>query len=158
MASLGRAALLARDLLGDVVSLLASCLDHGFRRQQQQPVRLRRWGGRAAALAALPDRGERGHGQRQGKGAFPTRVCLPDVLKRLLPPPAHWARLQCKKSKLSKSMHSAFVVAWFSSVYLAHHTFRPLTYGDPLLSKAELQSLRWDILIRKPPGQSQSCR
>nr|XP_056716346.1 protein O-mannosyl-transferase 1 [Euleptes europaea] len=57
------------------------------------------------------------------------------------------------RSKLSKSMHSAFVVAWFSSVYLTYHTFRPLTYGEPPLSKAELQNLRWkdswDILIRK---------
>lgn len=50
-------------------------------------------------------------------------------------------------------MHNAFVVAWFSSIYLAHYTFCPLTYGDPPLSKAELQNLRWkaswDILIRK---------
>ncbi|XP_077163186.1 protein O-mannosyl-transferase 1 isoform X2 [Paroedura picta] len=57
------------------------------------------------------------------------------------------------RSKLSKSMHSAFVVAWFSSVYLTYRTFRPLTYGEPPLSKAELQNLRWkdtwDILIRK---------
>ncbi|XP_053138518.1 protein O-mannosyl-transferase 1 isoform X2 [Hemicordylus capensis] len=57
------------------------------------------------------------------------------------------------RSKLSKSMHNAFVVAWFSSVYLAYHTFRPLTYGEPPLSKAELQNLRWkaswDLLIRK---------
>ncbi|KAJ7308001.1 hypothetical protein JRQ81_008501 [Phrynocephalus forsythii] len=57
------------------------------------------------------------------------------------------------RSKLSKSMHSAFVVAWFSSVYLTYHTFRPLTYGAPPLSKAELQNLRWkdswDILIKK---------
>ncbi|XP_060106963.1 protein O-mannosyl-transferase 1 isoform X2 [Heteronotia binoei] len=57
------------------------------------------------------------------------------------------------RSKLSKSMHSAFVVAWFSSVYLTYHTFRPLIYGEPPLSKAELQNLRWkdswDILIRK---------
>ncbi|XP_061459847.1 protein O-mannosyl-transferase 1 isoform X1 [Rhineura floridana] len=57
------------------------------------------------------------------------------------------------RSKLSKSMHSAFVVAWFSSVYLTYHTFRPLTYGKPPLTKAQLQDLRWkdswDILISK---------
>ncbi|XP_048368351.1 protein O-mannosyl-transferase 1 isoform X4 [Sphaerodactylus townsendi] len=57
------------------------------------------------------------------------------------------------RSVLSKSMHSAFVVAWFSSVYLTYLTFRPLTYGEPPLSKAELQNLRWkdswDLLIRK---------
>uniref|UniRef100_A0A8D2J5L5 Protein O-mannosyl-transferase 1 n=1 Tax=Varanus komodoensis TaxID=61221 RepID=A0A8D2J5L5_VARKO len=57
------------------------------------------------------------------------------------------------RSRLSKSMHSAFVVAWLSAVYLAYRTFRPLTYGEPPLSKAELQALRWkdswDILIRK---------
>ncbi|KAG8142003.1 putative Protein-O-mannosyltransferase 1 protein [Naja naja] len=48
---------------------------------------------------------------------------------------------------------SALVAAWMSSVYLTYHTFRPLTYGDPALSKSELQALRWkdswDILIRK---------
>ncbi|KAL7980880.1 hypothetical protein Chor_002034 [Crotalus horridus] len=51
------------------------------------------------------------------------------------------------------SMHSALVAAWLSSVYLTYHTFQPLTYGKPALSKAELQALRWkdswDILIRK---------
>ncbi|XP_063000987.1 protein O-mannosyl-transferase 1 isoform X3 [Elgaria multicarinata webbii] len=56
-------------------------------------------------------------------------------------------------SKLSKSMHSAFVVAWISSVYFTYNTFLPLTYGEPPLSKAELQDRRWkdswDILIRK---------
>ncbi|XP_020650570.3 protein O-mannosyl-transferase 1 [Pogona vitticeps] len=64
----------------------------------------------------------------------------------------HMSDYLCR-SKLSKSMHSAFVVAWFSSVYLTYHTFRPLTYGEPPLSKGELQSLRWkdswDILIKK---------
>ncbi|XP_054853790.1 protein O-mannosyl-transferase 1 [Eublepharis macularius] len=57
------------------------------------------------------------------------------------------------RSKLSKSMHNALVVAWLSSVYLTYHKFRPLTYGEPALSKAELQNLRWkdswDLLIRK---------
>ncbi|XP_042334681.1 protein O-mannosyl-transferase 1 [Sceloporus undulatus] len=57
------------------------------------------------------------------------------------------------RSQLSKSMHSAFAVAWFSSVYFTYHTFRPLTYGEPPLSTAELQNLRWkdswDILIKR---------
>ncbi|KAH0615397.1 hypothetical protein JD844_004589 [Phrynosoma platyrhinos] len=57
------------------------------------------------------------------------------------------------RSQLSKNMHNAFVVAWFSSVYYTYHTFRPLTYGEPPLSTAELQNLRWkdswDILIKR---------
>ncbi|XP_032071035.1 LOW QUALITY PROTEIN: protein O-mannosyl-transferase 1-like [Thamnophis elegans] len=58
-----------------------------------------------------------------------------------------------KESRLYKSTHSALVVAWMSSIYLMYHIFRPLTYGEPALSKSELQTLRWkdswDILIRQ---------
>ncbi|CAI5794183.1 protein O-mannosyl-transferase 1 isoform X2 [Podarcis lilfordi] len=64
----------------------------------------------------------------------------------------HTSEYLCR-SRLSKSMHSALVVAWFSSVYLTYHTFRPLTYGKPPLTKSQLQDLRWkdswDILISK---------
>ncbi|XP_013909465.1 PREDICTED: LOW QUALITY PROTEIN: protein O-mannosyl-transferase 1-like [Thamnophis sirtalis] len=64
----------------------------------------------------------------------------------------HTSDFLCR-SRLYKSMHSALVAAWISSVYLTYHTFRPLTYGEPALSKSELQALRWkdswDILIRK---------
>uniref|UniRef100_A0A8C9EHQ6 dolichyl-phosphate-mannose--protein mannosyltransferase n=1 Tax=Pavo cristatus TaxID=9049 RepID=A0A8C9EHQ6_PAVCR len=56
------------------------------------------------------------------------------------------------RSLLSKSMFSALVVAWFSSVCFAYRTFSPVTYGEPL-SVAELKDLRWkdswNILIRK---------
>ncbi|XP_032993468.1 protein O-mannosyl-transferase 1 [Lacerta agilis] len=64
----------------------------------------------------------------------------------------HTSEYLCR-SRLSKSMHSALVVAWFSSVYLTYHTFQPLTYGKPPLTKSQLQDLRWkdswDILISK---------
>ncbi|XP_068771442.1 protein O-mannosyl-transferase 1 isoform X5 [Struthio camelus] len=57
------------------------------------------------------------------------------------------------RSLLSKSMFSALIVAWFSSVYLVYCTFSPVTYGEPALSVAELKDLRWkdswNILIRK---------
>ncbi|XP_058015525.1 protein O-mannosyl-transferase 1-like [Ahaetulla prasina] len=64
----------------------------------------------------------------------------------------HTSDFLCR-SRLSKSMHSALVVAWMSSVYLTYHMFSRLTYGEPALLKSELQALRWkdswDILIRK---------
>uniref|UniRef100_A0A8C0GFQ0 Protein O-mannosyl-transferase 1 n=1 Tax=Chelonoidis abingdonii TaxID=106734 RepID=A0A8C0GFQ0_CHEAB len=57
------------------------------------------------------------------------------------------------RSQLPKNMFSALIVAWFSSIYLVYRTFSPLTYGEPILSAAELRALRWkdswDILIRK---------
>ncbi|XP_068771441.1 protein O-mannosyl-transferase 1 isoform X4 [Struthio camelus] len=60
------------------------------------------------------------------------------------------------RSLLSKSMFSALIVAWFSSVYLVYCTFSPVTYGEPALSVAELKDLRWkdswNILIRKRTG------
>ncbi|XP_039201115.1 protein O-mannosyl-transferase 1 isoform X3 [Crotalus tigris] len=80
---------------------------------------------------------------------------LPAVTFQILLIPVvlqHTSDFLCR-SRLSKSMHSALVAAWLSSVYLTYHTFQPLTYGKPALSKAELQALRWkdswDILIRK---------
>ncbi|XP_070811734.1 protein O-mannosyl-transferase 1-like [Pituophis catenifer annectens] len=80
---------------------------------------------------------------------------LPAVTFQILLIPVilqHASDFLCR-SRLSKSMHGALVVAWMSSVYLTYHTFSPLTYGDPALSKSELQALRWkdswDILIRK---------
>ncbi|KAM6337030.1 protein O-mannosyl-transferase 1 isoform 4-T5 [Alca torda] len=57
------------------------------------------------------------------------------------------------RSLLLKSMFSALVVAWFSSVYLVYRTFSPVTYGEPSLSVTELKDLRWkdswNILIQK---------
>ncbi|XP_071622232.1 protein O-mannosyl-transferase 1 isoform X5 [Heliangelus exortis] len=54
---------------------------------------------------------------------------------------------------LLKSMFSALVIAWFSSIYLVYCTFSPVTYGEPSLSVPELKDLRWkdswNILIRK---------
>uniref|UniRef100_A0A8D0HI81 Protein O-mannosyl-transferase 1 n=1 Tax=Sphenodon punctatus TaxID=8508 RepID=A0A8D0HI81_SPHPU len=80
---------------------------------------------------------------------------LPSLTFQILLIPAvlqHVSDHLCR-SPLSKNMCSAFVVAWFSSVYLVYHTFSPLTYGKPSLSAAELTTLRWkeswDLLIRK---------
>ncbi|XP_029469941.1 protein O-mannosyl-transferase 1 isoform X2 [Rhinatrema bivittatum] len=57
------------------------------------------------------------------------------------------------RTEALKKMLSALVVAGFSSVFLVYRTFSPLTYGQPALSAAELQDLRWkeswDILVRK---------
>ncbi|XP_055576132.1 protein O-mannosyl-transferase 1 isoform X4 [Falco biarmicus] len=57
------------------------------------------------------------------------------------------------RSLLLKSMFSASIVAWFSSVYFVYCTFSPVTYGEPSLSVTELKDLRWkdswNILIRK---------
>ncbi|KAJ7418252.1 Protein O-mannosyl-transferase 1 [Pitangus sulphuratus] len=57
------------------------------------------------------------------------------------------------RSVLLKSMFSALIVAWFSSVYFVYCTFSPVTYGQPALSATELKDLRWkdswNILIRK---------
>lgn len=57
------------------------------------------------------------------------------------------------RSVLLKSMFSALLVAWFSSVYFVYCTFSPVTYGQPALALAELKALRWkdtwNILIRK---------
>ena len=57
------------------------------------------------------------------------------------------------RSLLLKSMFSALIVAWFSSVYLVYRTFSPVTYGEPSLSVTELKDLRWkdswNILLRK---------
>lgn len=57
------------------------------------------------------------------------------------------------RSVLLKSMLSALIVAWFSSVYFVYCTFSPVTYGQPALSPTELRALRWkdtwNILIRK---------
>nr|XP_033816610.1 protein PRRC2B-like isoform X4 [Geotrypetes seraphini] len=52
-----------------------------------------------------------------------------------------------------KQILSAVVVAGLSSVFMVFRTFSPLSYGQPTLSAAELQELRWkdswDILVRK---------
>uniref|UniRef100_H9GGL4 Protein O-mannosyl-transferase C-terminal four TM domain-containing protein n=3 Tax=Anolis carolinensis TaxID=28377 RepID=H9GGL4_ANOCA len=57
------------------------------------------------------------------------------------------------RSGLSQSMLRALGAAWLSSVCLTHHSFWPLTYGEPPLSPAGLRSLRWkdswDLLIRR---------
>lgn len=66
---------------------------------------------------------------------------------------AFFPLLSHPRSVLLKSMFTALIVAWFSSVYFVYCTFSPLTYGEPSLSVTELKDLRWkdswNILIRK---------
>ncbi|XP_015222681.2 protein O-mannosyl-transferase 1 isoform X1 [Lepisosteus oculatus] len=57
------------------------------------------------------------------------------------------------RSSLHRRALGGLLLAWLTSVYLVHRRFCPLTYGQPVLSAAELGALRWrdswDILIRQ---------
>ncbi|KAG8429802.1 hypothetical protein GDO86_002633 [Hymenochirus boettgeri] len=71
----------------------------------------------------------------------------------LIPPLIEHIHQHLFRSEALKNTFSALLLVWGFSLYVTYRRICPITYGDPALSPAELQSLRWkdswDILIRK---------